>query len=265
MWVLLQFISGSIQKNALADFLPVMKLFDLLYPEKEVHICPGVSGIPPACFCTDDLLNGWHSSPSSRIALSCSVFQFRTLPSPSRRILSPWPASGSTWIGKPRTTTPSCRYPSPTPWNSIMSNLKKSTHFLSIWRCSRDDQTPFLLDSSSSRCGTRRWACLTIRSPCCATPTAPTRSASPSQWGRWWRPSTGTEPWGSTSPAPTAWPQPLSPRCRWTCWIHSQCTQRWGSFGKASAQHSGKYSAVSASHWFPPVLSVWSTVLLRGW
>lgn len=37
MWVLLQFISGSIQKNALADFLPVMKLFDLLYPEKEVH------------------------------------------------------------------------------------------------------------------------------------------------------------------------------------------------------------------------------------
>uniref|UniRef100_A0A7N8Y729 Mediator of RNA polymerase II transcription subunit 23 n=1 Tax=Mastacembelus armatus TaxID=205130 RepID=A0A7N8Y729_9TELE len=29
MWVLLQFISGSIQKNALADFLPVMKLFDL--------------------------------------------------------------------------------------------------------------------------------------------------------------------------------------------------------------------------------------------
>lgn len=37
MWVLLQFISGSIQKNALADFLPVMKLFDLLYPEKEVN------------------------------------------------------------------------------------------------------------------------------------------------------------------------------------------------------------------------------------
>ncbi len=36
MWVLLQFISGSIQKNALGDFLPVMKLFDLLYPEKEV-------------------------------------------------------------------------------------------------------------------------------------------------------------------------------------------------------------------------------------
>jgi mediator of RNA polymerase II transcription subunit 23 len=39
MWVLLQFISGSIQKNALGDFLPVMKLFDLLYPEKEVSFC----------------------------------------------------------------------------------------------------------------------------------------------------------------------------------------------------------------------------------
>lgn len=43
MWVLLQFISGSIQKNALADFLPVMKLFDLLYPEKEVHICQEIN------------------------------------------------------------------------------------------------------------------------------------------------------------------------------------------------------------------------------
>uniref|UniRef100_W5KU24 Mediator of RNA polymerase II transcription subunit 23 n=1 Tax=Astyanax mexicanus TaxID=7994 RepID=W5KU24_ASTMX len=42
MWVLLQFISGSIQKNALGDFLPVMKLFDLLYPEKE---CIPVSDI----------------------------------------------------------------------------------------------------------------------------------------------------------------------------------------------------------------------------
>lgn len=41
MWVLLQFISGSIQKNALADFLPVMKLFDLLYPEKEVSLLFG--------------------------------------------------------------------------------------------------------------------------------------------------------------------------------------------------------------------------------
>uniref|UniRef100_A0A3B3WQX8 Mediator of RNA polymerase II transcription subunit 23 n=1 Tax=Poecilia mexicana TaxID=48701 RepID=A0A3B3WQX8_9TELE len=43
MWVLLQFISGSIQKNALADFLPVMKLFDLLYPEKECIPVPDIS------------------------------------------------------------------------------------------------------------------------------------------------------------------------------------------------------------------------------
>ncbi|XP_034947212.1 mediator of RNA polymerase II transcription subunit 23 [Chelonus insularis] len=35
MWVLLQFISGSIQRNPLANFLPVLKLYDLLYPEKE--------------------------------------------------------------------------------------------------------------------------------------------------------------------------------------------------------------------------------------
>ncbi|CAG01794.1 unnamed protein product [Tetraodon nigroviridis] len=43
MWVLLQFISGSIQKNALADFLPVMKLFDLLYPEKECIPVPDIT------------------------------------------------------------------------------------------------------------------------------------------------------------------------------------------------------------------------------
>ncbi|TRY84462.1 hypothetical protein DNTS_035817 [Danionella cerebrum] len=43
MWVLLQFISGSIQKNDLADFLPVMKLFDLLYPEKECIPVPDIS------------------------------------------------------------------------------------------------------------------------------------------------------------------------------------------------------------------------------
>lgn len=35
MWVLLQFISGSIQKSALSAFAPVMKLFELLYPETE--------------------------------------------------------------------------------------------------------------------------------------------------------------------------------------------------------------------------------------
>nr|XP_009858310.1 mediator of RNA polymerase II transcription subunit 23-like isoform X1 [Ciona intestinalis] len=35
MWVLLQFISGSIQKNPLSDFLSVIKLVNLLYPEKQ--------------------------------------------------------------------------------------------------------------------------------------------------------------------------------------------------------------------------------------
>ncbi|GFU50841.1 mediator of RNA polymerase II transcription subunit 23 [Trichonephila clavipes] len=43
MWVLLQFISGSIQKNLLNDFLPVMKLYDLLYPEKEPLPFPDVT------------------------------------------------------------------------------------------------------------------------------------------------------------------------------------------------------------------------------
>uniref|UniRef100_A0A1A9X3H6 Mediator of RNA polymerase II transcription subunit 23 n=1 Tax=Glossina brevipalpis TaxID=37001 RepID=A0A1A9X3H6_9MUSC len=35
MWILLQFISGSIQKNPISNFLPMFKLFDLLYPEQE--------------------------------------------------------------------------------------------------------------------------------------------------------------------------------------------------------------------------------------
>ncbi|KAI1287629.1 Mediator of RNA polymerase II transcription subunit 23 [Halotydeus destructor] len=43
MWVLLQFISGAIQKNPLVDFLPIMKLYDLLYPEKEALPLPDVS------------------------------------------------------------------------------------------------------------------------------------------------------------------------------------------------------------------------------
>ncbi|XP_066272187.1 mediator of RNA polymerase II transcription subunit 23-like [Branchiostoma lanceolatum] len=43
MWVLLQFISGSIQKNPLSDFLPVMKLYDLLYPEKESIQVPDIN------------------------------------------------------------------------------------------------------------------------------------------------------------------------------------------------------------------------------
>ncbi|ESO86009.1 hypothetical protein LOTGIDRAFT_167513 [Lottia gigantea] len=43
MWVLLQFISGSIQKNSLADFLPVMKLYDLLYSDSEIIPIPDVT------------------------------------------------------------------------------------------------------------------------------------------------------------------------------------------------------------------------------
>ncbi|KAJ8970204.1 hypothetical protein NQ314_001351 [Rhamnusium bicolor] len=35
MWVLLQFISGSIQRNPLSNFLPVLKLYELLFPEQE--------------------------------------------------------------------------------------------------------------------------------------------------------------------------------------------------------------------------------------
>lgn len=33
MWVLLQFISGSIQRNPLSNFLPVLRLYELLFPE----------------------------------------------------------------------------------------------------------------------------------------------------------------------------------------------------------------------------------------
>lgn len=34
LWVLLQYVSGSIQKNPVADFIPIVKLVHLLYPEK---------------------------------------------------------------------------------------------------------------------------------------------------------------------------------------------------------------------------------------
>ncbi|XP_012943009.1 mediator of RNA polymerase II transcription subunit 23 [Aplysia californica] len=43
MWVLLQFISGSIQKNPIDDFLPVMKLYDLLYEDKEPIAVPDIN------------------------------------------------------------------------------------------------------------------------------------------------------------------------------------------------------------------------------
>ena len=38
-----QFISGSIQKNMLADFLPVLRLYDLLYPEMEPIPVPDIN------------------------------------------------------------------------------------------------------------------------------------------------------------------------------------------------------------------------------
>ncbi|PVD23184.1 hypothetical protein C0Q70_16447 [Pomacea canaliculata] len=43
MWVLLQFISGSIQKNPISDFLPVLKLYDLLYADTEVIPMPDIT------------------------------------------------------------------------------------------------------------------------------------------------------------------------------------------------------------------------------
>ncbi|KAK3781044.1 hypothetical protein RRG08_046348 [Elysia crispata] len=43
MWVLLQFISGSIQKNPIEDFLPVMKLYDLLFDDKEPIPVPDIN------------------------------------------------------------------------------------------------------------------------------------------------------------------------------------------------------------------------------
>lgn len=43
MWILLQFISGSIQKNPLSNFLPMFKLFDILYPEQEPLKVPDLS------------------------------------------------------------------------------------------------------------------------------------------------------------------------------------------------------------------------------
>lgn len=42
MWSLLQYISGSIQRNALSNFLPVLKLYDVLYNEKEPLPLPDV-------------------------------------------------------------------------------------------------------------------------------------------------------------------------------------------------------------------------------
>ncbi|KAJ8033690.1 Mediator of RNA polymerase II transcription subunit 23 [Holothuria leucospilota] len=47
MWLLLQFISGSMKKSPLQEFLPILKLFDLLYQEKEPLPVPDVNF--PSC------------------------------------------------------------------------------------------------------------------------------------------------------------------------------------------------------------------------
>lgn len=47
MWVLLQFISGSIQRNPIQNFIPVLDLFPLLYPEKEPLPIPDINN--PSC------------------------------------------------------------------------------------------------------------------------------------------------------------------------------------------------------------------------
>lgn len=57
MWVLLQFISGAIQKNALNDFLPIMKLYDILYPETEAIPVPDIT--KPGCTHTLSAASIW--------------------------------------------------------------------------------------------------------------------------------------------------------------------------------------------------------------
>lgn len=48
MWVLLQFISGSIQRNPLSNFLPVLKLYELLFPEQDSPL-PVPDSTQPQC------------------------------------------------------------------------------------------------------------------------------------------------------------------------------------------------------------------------
>nr|XP_022905695.1 mediator of RNA polymerase II transcription subunit 23 isoform X1 [Onthophagus taurus] len=47
MWVLLQFISGAIHRNPLSNFLPVLKLYELFYPEDETP--PAFDVTQPQC------------------------------------------------------------------------------------------------------------------------------------------------------------------------------------------------------------------------
>lgn len=98
MWVLLQFISGSIQKNPLSDFLPIIKLINLLYSEKqplpEPDITKPSSTHKFAAICILMHLNGKAQSDSqqqesggssgtsgpSTAALKSAVFQHCPIP-----------------------------------------------------------------------------------------------------------------------------------------------------------------------------------------
>uniref|UniRef100_T1KM10 Mediator of RNA polymerase II transcription subunit 23 n=1 Tax=Tetranychus urticae TaxID=32264 RepID=T1KM10_TETUR len=57
MWMLLQYISGSIQKTPLTDFLPFFKLHDLLYPEKDPLPVPDIT--KPICTHTFAISSIW--------------------------------------------------------------------------------------------------------------------------------------------------------------------------------------------------------------
>uniref|UniRef100_T1KM15 Mediator of RNA polymerase II transcription subunit 23 n=1 Tax=Tetranychus urticae TaxID=32264 RepID=T1KM15_TETUR len=57
MWMLLQYISGSIQKTPLTDFLPFFKLHDLLYPEKDPLTGPDIT--KPICTHTFAISSIW--------------------------------------------------------------------------------------------------------------------------------------------------------------------------------------------------------------
>lgn len=272
MWVLLQFISGSIQKNALADFLPVMKLFDLLYPEKEVQMWQGMIQVYCAhfqslyFFC---LLSGFkcfysscfywqYYSSSGRIRNSRSgnvrdrnLFYMQQLYFQHHQDLSvfslPLQCIPVPDINKPQSThsfamtciwihlnrkaqNDNSKLQIPIPHslklhhecvsskyctlkyihqvNKYLKNCAlphmhaseqlytKNTLIVKLNPSKRTSlcfSPSCLLGFSSSRCVTRLWACLTTRSPCCVTPTAPTLSASLCRWASWQRPSMETD------------------------------------------------------------------------
>ncbi|XP_033121340.1 mediator of RNA polymerase II transcription subunit 23-like [Anneissia japonica] len=102
MWVLLQIVSGSIKKNPVSDFLNVLNLFDLLYPEREplplpdfnnsncmiqfavtciwIHLAqkePLKRPTPPALKLHLEFVHQIHSSknlPMHRVAILCNAY-----------------------------------------------------------------------------------------------------------------------------------------------------------------------------------------------